>query len=369
MDGKNTEAIADSAQPDDSVAQVNTDRTEEDLLADIVRNSDFVDTLPEEQVPELDPEESDEEDPDESEESVDEDEEEDVEDDVEDTEEEDADEESATDESDVYSVDDLDLDAKVVIKVDGEFTEVAFSDLIKGYSTEQHLSKKGRELGDARKELEEEYETKVEQLNTLGKASAAVLYSNEQNLAAEFHDLEGAIDKARKDGDTFEVNELKDKREQVQKNYWDARNNREALVKAIDEQEQTNNKKEWDEQLAYFNEKIPEMIPDFDEGTAKAIREFAIEEGISPEVLDQIADPVIVKFVDDYRRLKQGVTKGAVKRKSTPTKKAPLRKAKTPQKKKQDAAARLRERTLSGQASAEEQKDFLRSLAERSLNI
>ena len=369
---QNTEAQMDSTPMDDSVAPVNNGQTEDTLLADIIANSEFVGSLPTEQVPELDPEESDSEDPNISEEAVSEDEEEEVEDEEVNTEEEDAAEEesdAATEESDVYAIEDLDLDAKVVIKVDGEFAEVSFSDLIKGYSTEQHLSKKGRELGDARKELEEEYQTKVEELGVMSKASASVLYSNEQALAAEYHNLEGKIEKARKDGDTYEVNELKDQREQVQKNYWNARKAREQLVEQVSKQEQQTNEKEWQEQLEYFNETIPTLIPDFNEDIAGAIRQFAIEEGISPEVLDSIADPIIVKFVDDYRRLKQGVSKGAVKRKSTPTKKAPLRKAKTVSKQKEDAREATRRRALSGQASADEQQAFLRTLAERSLNL
>lgn len=364
-----TNAEQDSTQMDDSVAEVNNGQTEEGLLADLVANSAFTQALPEEQVPELDPEESDYEDPDESEEAVSEDVEEEAKEEVEDTEEEDAGEEPATNESDVYAIEDLDLEAKVVVKVDGEFEEVSFSDLIKGYSTEQHLSKKGRELGDARQELEKEYEEKTEQLSILSKASAAVLYSNEQSLATEYHELESKIDNARKDGDTYEVNELKDQREQIQKNYWNARKQREELVTQIDAQENAAAEKEWKEQLDYFNESIPTLIPDFNENVAIAIREFAIEEGIAPEILDSIADPIIVKFVDDYRRLKQGVTKGAAKRKSTPTKKAPLRKAKTASKQKEDAFEATRRRTLSGQGSPDDQKQFLRSLAERSLNI
>tara|TARA_R110002153_G_scaffold1325_6_gene6856 strand:+ start:6685 stop:7791 length:1107 start_codon:yes stop_codon:yes gene_type:complete len=364
-----TNAEMDSTPMDDSIAEVNNGQTEDAMLADIVRNSDFVGSLPDEQVPELDPEESDEQDPIPSEEADSEEVEEEVEEEEANTEEEDADDESATDEPDVYATEDLDLEAKVVVKVDGEFAEVSFGDLIKGYSTEQHLSKKGRELGDARKELEEEYQTKVEELGVMSKASAAVLYSNEQALASEYHEIETQIEKARKEGDTYEVSELKDKREQAQKNYWTARKQREGLVEQISKQEQATNEGEWKEQLEYFNETIPTLIPDFNEETAGAIRAFAIEEGISPEVLDSIADPIIVKFVDDYRRLKQGVTKGAVKRKSTPTKKAPLRKAKSVNKQKEDAREATRRRTLSGQASPEEEKDFLRSLAERSLNL
>jgi len=358
----NTEATVDSTQPDDSIA---TDsRTEEQLLADIVANSEFTESLPNEQdVPELDTEET-AEDPD-AEESENEEVEEEVEtEEVEATDEDD----TSTQESEVYATEDLDLDAKVAIKIDGKDTEVSFSDLIKGYSTEQHLSNEGRKLGDARKQLDEEYEKKFKEINDLGQASSAVLYREEQALAKEYHDIETQIDQARKDGDTYEVNELKDKREQAQKNYWNARNGREQLVKQVQAQVQEQNTKQWNEQLESFNKAIPEMIPDFNEKTAVAIREFAIAEGIQPEVLDTIVDPVIVKFVDDYRRLKQGVTKGSAKRKATVVKKAPVRKAKTRSQKEVDQETKIRQRAFAEDSSNEDQMAFLRGLANKSLN-
>jgi len=358
----NTEATVDSTQPDDSIA---TDsRTEEQLLADIVANSEFTESLPNEQdVPELDTEET-AEDPD-----AEESENEEVEEEVETEEEETTDEDdTSTQESEVYATEDLDLDAKVSIKIDGKDTEVSFSDLIKGYSTEQHLSNEGRKLGDARKQLDEEYEKKFKEINDLGQASSAVLYREEQALAKEYHDIESQIDQARKDGDTYEVNELKDKREQAQKNYWNARNGREELVKQVQVQVQEQNTKQWNEQLENFNKAIPEMIPDFNEKTATAIREFAIAEGIQPEVLDTIVDPVIVKFVDDYRRLKQGVTKGSAKRKATVVKKAPVRKAKTRSQKEVDQETKIRQRAFAEDSSNEDQMAFLRGLANKSLN-
>lgn len=361
---KNTEATVDSTQLDDSTA---TDsRTEEQMLADIVANSQFTESLPNEQdVPELDTEEPVEEDP-ETEEA----ETEEVEEEVETEEEEATDEDdTSTQEAEVYTPDDLDLDAKVAIKIDGEETEVSFSDLIKGYSTEQHLSNEGRKLGDARKKLDEEYQAKFKEINDLGQASSAILYREEQALAKEYHDIEAQIDQARKDGDTYEVNELKDKREQAQKNYWNARNSREQLVKQVQAQVEEQNTKQWNEQLEYFNKAIPEMIPDFNEKTATAIREFAIAEGIQPEILDTITDPVIVKFVDDYRRLKQGITKGSAKRKATAIKKAPVRKAKTKSQKEVDYETKIRQRAFAEDSSNEDQMAFLRGLAEKSLNF
>jgi len=358
----NTEANVGSTQSDDSIA---TDsRTEEQMLADIMANSEFTESLPDEQVPELDTEE-DTEDPD-----VDESEVEEVEEEVEtDEEETEAEDDTSTQESEVYSTEDLDLDAKVAIKIDGKETEVSFSDLIKGYSTEQHLSNKGRELGDARKQLDEEYETKFKEINSLGQASASILYREEQALAKEYHEIETLIEQARKDGDTYEVNELKDKREQSQKNYWQARSNREGLVKNVQSQVEQQTTKQWNEQLEHFSKAIPDMIPDFNEKTATAIREFAISEGIAPEILDTIVDPVIVKFVDDYRRLKQGVTKGTAKRKATVVKKAPIRKSKTKTQKTIDKESKIRNRAFSEDSSDDDQMAFLRGLANKSLNL
>jgi len=360
----NPDATQDSTQLDDSNAMEQS-QTEEALLADIIRNSDFVDTLPDEQVPELDAEEPDEEDPDTSEEADNVDEEE------EETEEEeatDADDES-TQEADVYAPDDLDLEAQVLVKIDGEEVAVSFNDLIKGYSTEQHLSNKGRELGDARKAMEEEYNAKVNELQGMSQASAAILYSAEQSYSKEYHDIEAKIKTAREEGDTYEVNELKDQREQVQSNYWEARKQREGMVEAVQKQTEEQTSKVWQEQLNHFQETIPTMIPDFNEETAMAIREFAEAEGISGELLDTVVDPTIVKFVDDYRRLKQGVTKGQAKRKTTSVKKAPIKKAKTRTQKQIDESEQIRQRALSEDSSSEDQMAFLRSMANRSLNL
>jgi len=363
----NTEANVDSTQLDDSAA-LGSSQTEEALLDNILQNTAFLDgeSLPDEQIPPVDTEESDEEDP----ESSEEDDTEEVEEEVEDEEEYESDEDDAsTQEVDLYTTDDLDLDAQVSIKIDGEDVQVSFGDLIKGYSTEQHLSKKGREIGEARKQLEEEYNEKLSGIDAASKASAAILYSQEQAFAKQYHDIETAIEKAREEGDTYEVNELKDKREQAQKQYWNAREQREGLVTKVQAQMQEQEEKLWSDQIKYFDETIPTMIPDFNEDVAMAIREFAIEEGIEPELLDRIADPVIVKFVDDYRRLKQGVTKGQAKRKTVSVKKAPVKKSKPLSKKKQDREQSIRQKALSGNATQTEQMDFLRGLASRSLNL
>ena len=366
-----TEAEVASTPPaDDAIAK--DGRTQEQLLADIISNSDFIpkeESLPEEQVPEVDPGESEEiEDPKETDEPVKEEVEEEAE--TEEVEEvvEDADEESATQDTTLFTPEELDLEAKVSIKIDGQDAEVSFNDLIKGYSTEQSLSKKGRELGDARKDFEKEYQDKLAEVKEMSDTSVAILYKSEQEHAKSFHAIEEKIDKARSENNTYDLSDLKDQREQIQKKYWTARKEREGLQKTVAEKSKEQMQKVWDEQLKVFDETIPTLIPGFNENVAKDIREFAIKEGIDEKVLDTIIDPNIVKFVNDYRVLKQGLNKGAAKRKVTPTKSVPVKKSKPVKQKKQDAAQALRQRALSKDSSKEDQDAFLRSLAERSLS-
>jgi hypothetical protein len=116
--------------------------------------------------------------------------------------------------------------------------------------------------------------------------------------------------------------------------------------------------------LEHFQQEIPKLIPNFDEKTAKSIREFAIKEGISGELLEQIYDPVVVKFINDYRLLKTAKETGAAKRKtapivkSVPSKKGPTQAAVT---KRNDA--NLRSKVLSGQGTSQDQTAFLASIS------
>ena len=342
--------------------------TEQSLLDAVMANSPIMEEvgvpLPtEEEVPEV-PEESDEEDQ-ESEELVSEDEEVEVEEEAG----EEGEDDQSTQEPEIYTADDLDLDEQVNVKVDGEEMNVYFGDLIKGYQTDPSLSSKGRELGEARKQLDEEREQKLQEITQMSDTMTAMLGQSEQVFAKQYADLESKIDKARADGDTYEVNELKDKREQVQKKYWDVRNRREQMTQAVQQQQQKLAQEQWEAQLKHFDEKIPEMIPDFNDEVAQSIRQFAIDEGINPNLLDEITDPVIVKFVDDYRRLKQGVTKGTAKRKNVPAKRAPVKKAKPAAKKQQDAENMVKARAFKEDASADDQMAFLRQHASKSLNL
>ena len=358
---------------DHSAAEHSNGPTEQELLDAVMRQSPimeevgFSEPLPEEEIPEVDPEESEEEvDPEDSEDAVSEEE---YEEEVEGAEDEDG-TEVPTQDADVFTADDLDLDAKVRVKIDGEELDVSFSDLLKGYQTDASLSKKGRELGEAKKQLEEQYATQAKEINELGQASAAILLGEEQNLSKQYHSLEAQIEKARQEEDTFELDKLKDKREQVQKKYWNARKQREGIQTQLTAQQAKREQEQWEANMQYFQENIESYVPGFDDKVASDIREFAIGEGLPAAIVDSIMDPQVVKVLNDYRTLKQGVTKGEAKRKAVPTKKVvPTKKAKSPTKKAADKDKMIKARAFREDASKDDQDAFLKQYAAKSLNL
>lgn len=316
-------------------------------------------SLPDDDESDLDPEDSvDDEGPEHD--DTDEDDTDDYEEDAEDDEEYE-DEDDSTQDDDLPDEEEVDWDYQVPVKIDGEIEYVSLSELRKGFATDQHLSKKGREVSELEKSLQEEYEGKTNQVVELGTALATQLQKQETVLAQEFHDLESKIKTARENGDTYELNELKDKRETAQAKYWEARNEREGISGAIQQQQQEQLQLQVDGLLETFESEIQNLVPDFD---AEAVRDFALGEGVPEEFLDIIFDARVVKFVDDYRQLKQKTSSGSAKRKRVNKAKGvpSKRKATKAQRAQRESGAR-RDQVLSGEGNDADQLEFLKSLS------
>lgn len=282
---------------------------------------------------------------------------------------EEGDDEESTSESDSLSVDDLDLDAKLTVKVDGEEMDVSFGDLIKGYQTDQHLSKKGRELGEARKSLETEYQGKLQNVDAITSAARVVLQSSEDNLAKNYHNIQARIDKARSEGDTFTVNELKDAREQAQNKYWEARRFREGLEAQAIQHRDSMVQQDLNSRIEHFSSSVSEVIPDFTPELGNELIEFAMEEGVPQELIPHLIHPSVAKVFNNYRNLKTNVSKGSEKRKAAPKKKAiPMKKGKPATKKKEDAEKAVKARAFRQDASQEDRRAFLRQHASKTLS-
>lgn len=271
---------------------------------------------------------------------------------------------STQDAGELPTEDDIDWEYKVPVTVDGKTEYVTLEEIRKGYSTDKHLSQKGRELGELKKQLETERTEKLQEIVTLGQVIHEELTAVETDLAKEYHKLSQEIDKARDEGDTYTARELKEQREAVQEKYWKARNKREEQTKAVVEKIQAQQEQQREELLKQYNEKIVDLIPDYSEKVAKSIREFALKEGIPEQMLDNIYDPTIVKFINDYRKLKTAKEKGAEKRKALPvTKSVPSKKGTPTSQRQKDAETQNRAKVLSGAATQQEELDFLKRIS------
>jgi hypothetical protein len=271
---------------------------------------------------------------------------------------------SSTQDTDLPAEEDIDWEYKVPVTINGKTEYKTLEEIRKGYSTDQHLSQKGRELGEQKKQVEQERTEKLAEIVRIGSVLNAELTQVESGLQKEYHELSAKIDKAREDGDTYTVRELKEQRESVQEKYWNSRNKREEQAKVITEQWQKEQQAAQQTLLKQFDTDVKALIPDYTPKVATAAREFAIKEGIPEAMLDVIYDARVVKFINDYRKLKTAKETGEVRRKAAPSVKSVPTKKGTPQSQRQkDADTSSRQKVLSGQGSQQDQLDFLKRIS------
>ena len=151
-----------------------------------------------------------------------------------------AEDDTSTQNADLPSEEDIDWEYQVPVTVDGKTEYVSLEEIRKGYSTDKHLSQKGRELGELKKQIDQERTEKLQEIIQLGSVINEELTAVESNLAQQYHKVKGEIDKAREEGDSYTARELKEQLEEVQEKYWNTRNKREQQTKAV--VEKNNNK-------------------------------------------------------------------------------------------------------------------------------
>jgi len=318
------------------------------------------DDLPEDSV-ESDPEDSVDEVP--TEDDTEEDDTLDQEDDTSNEEEGEEDDDESAQDTDLLTEEDIDWDYKVPVKIDGVEQHLTLEELRKGYATDQSLSKKGNKISEQRKEFETEQSSKLQELTGMAALLQEQLQGEENELAAEYHSFDDKIKEARKEGSTYEITELKDQRETAQDAYWNARKKREGVAQAVQEKQQLEFSQHQEILAAKFNEDIATLVPSFIDD-ADAINQFALDEGIPQEMMSLVTDATVVKFIDDYRKLKQKITKGSVKRKATPkAKSAPVKKGLSRTSKQAKKDSTVRNKVLTGEGSENDQLAFLKNLS------
>jgi len=271
---------------------------------------------------------------------------------------------TSTQKAELPTEEDIDWEYQVPVTVDGKTEYVSLEEIRKGYSTDKHLSQKGRELGELKKQIEQERTEKLQEIVTLSAVINQELTDVEARLSTEYHKIKADIDNARQEGDTYTARELKEKLEETQEQYWSTRNKREANVSKISEQLKAQQTEQQQVLLKAYEDNITSVIPDYSEKVAKSIRDFAIKEGLPEDILDVIYDTNIVKFIDDYRRLKNAKDTGEVKRKAAPkVKSVPSKKGVPQSQKERQDTNNNRTKVLSGQGSDQDQLDFLKRIS------
>lgn len=258
---------------------------------------------------------------------------------------------------------DIDWEYKVPVKIDGKIEYFTLEQLRKGYATEQSLSAKGREIGDERKKIESERNEKLKELVDLGSVLHGQLEDTEKSLAAQYHSIREKMEEAIENGDGYEAKELKKKLQEAQQTYWEARTRREELQKQVGKHVEEAQQRQQEQLMQYFSKGIKEVLPEFNDDLAVQIRDFAIAEGIPEDLLGSLYEPKAIKFINDYRLLKERASKGAKKREQVASKTTPTKRS-TPERVRQDKVrADLRGKVLLGEADNREQLEFLKNIS------
>lgn len=271
-------------------------------------------------------------------------------DNIEDEEEEEDESEDATQQSESDDLGEIDMDFNVPVKVDGEEFEVTMEELVANYQTKQSQSKKGDELAEQAKILNETRE----QAEIYARVNAELLQREDAKDQSVLKHLQAQVDKAF-DEDDFEASKLNNKLTKAKEEYASRKLSRDNLLQGMSQQLGQQQEEQFAAQVEHFNEVVPDLIPDWSEEVAMANRKFALNIGLDENMVDTIVDPMMIKAIDSFRRLSENSDKGTAKRKKTSVKRVPTKKPVAAKNKKSNKVDAARKNVSKGRASEKDQ--------------
>ena len=275
-----------------------------------------------------------------------------AEDDSEDEGEEEEDEsEDATQESELNELDEIDMSFRVPIKVDGEESEVTMEELVANYQTKQSQSKKGDEIVEQTKALAQA----KEDATMFANVNAELLKGEDTKDLQILKGLAERVDKAFDDDDP-DANKMNRQLEKAKEEYQNRQVNRNSVVETMGKKIYEQQMEAFGQQVEAFKVEIKTHVPDWSDDIALKNRDFALGLGLHEQFVDTITDPIIVKVLDEYRRLKESSSKGAVKRKAAPVKRVPTKKVSSAKTKKSNRIDDARSRTKKGKATSKDEE-------------
>jgi len=269
-----------------------------------------------------------------------------------DEEEEEDESEDATQESESDELDgEIDMDFRVPVKIDGEQSEVTMEELVANYQTKQSQSKKGDEIAEQLKELE----TAKSEAAIFAEVNTELLRIEDEKDQNILKSLKDKVDEAYDDDDPS-AGKLNRQLQKATEEYNTRKSNRDSVVSTMSDKIFNQQQEDFNKAVEKFQTEIVTHIPDWSEDVALKNRKFALDSGLDENFVNTITDPVIVKVLDEYRRLKETSSKGQVKRKKAAVKRVPTKKAVSAKTKKSNKVADARKRVSKGRGTENDDK-------------
>ena len=258
--------------------------------------------------------------------------------------------EDATQESDSDELGEIDMDFTVPVKIDGTESKVSMAELVANYQTKQSQSKKGDELAEQAKVLDQTRE----QAEIYARVNAELLQREDAKDLSVLKMLQGQVDKAFEEDD-YQASKLNNKLGKAKEEYSTRKTSRDNLLNGMQQQMGQQQEESFGKQIEHFNSVVVDLIPDWSEDVAMANRDFALSIGLDERVVDTMTDPAMVNAIDKFRRLSQSSDVGTAKRKQTPVKRVPTKKASNAKTKKSNKIDVARKNVSKGRASVKDE--------------
>jgi hypothetical protein len=275
----------------------------------------------------------------------------------EDEEDEDESEDATQKESTLEAGDEIDMEFKVPVKIDGEESEVSMEDLVASYQTKQSQSKKGDEIAEQTKALAEAREESV----MFANINAELLKGEDSKDQEVLKGLAERVDKAF-DNDDPNANKMNRQFEKAKDEYQSRKANRDSVVETMSQKIYEQQAENFTKQVEAFNSEIKNHVSDWSEEVALKNRSFALDLGLNEQFVDTITDPIVVKVIDEYRRLKETSDKGQVKRKKAAVKRVPTKKVNSAKIKKSNKLDDARKRINKGKGTEKDNESVFDSM-------
>ena len=200
----------------------------------------------------------------------------------------------------------LDDNAVVKVKVDDEELEVSVKDLKRLYGQEAALTKKSQQVAAKRKEVEQE-----------GMKAAAVL-DKLYNKAAErwkpYSEIDMLVASKQLDADQFTA--LRAEAQAAWEEFKFVSEEANAFIQEAQAKQQATLK----EQAAEAVKVLKERIPTWSNQTYDAIREYAINRGMSADIVNNLVDPIAIELIHKARMYDESKKIATKKKVNTPKK-------------------------------------------------